>query len=37
VGVQWHPEMKEDAGLFIGLVEAATEFASLRPAGSSAG
>jgi putative glutamine amidotransferase len=23
VGVQWHPEMKEDAGLFAGLVEAA--------------
>jgi putative glutamine amidotransferase len=23
VGVQWHPEMKEDAGLFSGLVEAA--------------
>jgi putative glutamine amidotransferase len=23
VGVQWHPEMKEDAGLFTGLVEAA--------------
>ena len=35
VGVQWHPEMKEDAGLFTGLVQAAVELSSLGTAGSS--
>jgi putative glutamine amidotransferase len=30
LGVQWHPEMTEDAGLFTGVVEAARRFASAR-------
>jgi putative glutamine amidotransferase len=30
LGVQWHPEMTEDAGLFTGVVEAAARFASTR-------
>jgi putative glutamine amidotransferase len=31
LGVQWHPEMTEDAGLFTGIVEAARRFAADRP------
>jgi putative glutamine amidotransferase len=30
LGVQWHPEMTEDAGLFTGIVEAARRFAAGR-------
>lgn len=31
LGVQWHPEVSDDIGLFTGIVDAARQFAAARP------